>query len=90
MAAKNIRLAGKSRLGDDDGFKSFTIHTAASRVGPWRNAMLHLFLTPSPLLVGGEVLAGMSLPMFVAALIVAFGDRIKLNGRPPTRSSLSL
>ena len=30
MAAKNIRLAGKSRLGDDDGFKSFTIHTAAS------------------------------------------------------------
>jgi hypothetical protein len=42
--------------------------------------MLHLFLTPSPLLVGGEVLVGMSLPMFVAALIVAFGDRIRLSG----------
>jgi hypothetical protein len=42
--------------------------------------MLHLFFTPSPLLVGGEVLVGMSLPMFVAALIVAFGDRIKLSG----------
>jgi hypothetical protein len=58
--------------------------------------MLHLFLTPSPLLVAGEVLVGMSLPMFVAALIVAFGDRIKLarqvgagrlaRGRPGSRS----
>jgi hypothetical protein len=43
--------------------------------------MLHLFLNPSPLLVGGEVLVGMSIPIFVAALIVAFGDRIKLSGR---------
>jgi hypothetical protein len=43
--------------------------------------MLHLFLTPSPLLVGGEVLVGMSLPMFVEVVIVAFGDRIKLSGR---------
>jgi hypothetical protein len=40
--------------------------------------MLRLFLNPSPLLVAGEVLAGMSLPMFVAALIAAFGDRIWL------------
>jgi hypothetical protein len=32
--------------------------------------MLHLFLTPSPLLVAGEVLVGISLPMFVAALIL--------------------
>jgi hypothetical protein len=47
----------------------------------WRNAMFHLFLNPSPLLVAGEVLVGMSLPMFVAALIAAFGDRIWL--RPP-------
>jgi hypothetical protein len=29
--------------------------------------MLHLFPNPSPLLVAGEVLVGMSLPMFVAA-----------------------
>jgi hypothetical protein len=43
--------------------------------------MLHLFLNPSPLLVAGEVLVGMSLPMFVAALIAAFGDRIGV--RPP-------
>jgi hypothetical protein len=43
--------------------------------------MLHLFLNPSPLLIAGEVLVGMSLPMFVAALIAAFGDRIWL--RPP-------
>jgi hypothetical protein len=34
--------------------------------------MLHLFLTPSSLLV-----VGFSLPMFVAALIAAFGDRCK-------------
>jgi hypothetical protein len=38
--------------------------------------MLHLFLTPSSLLAG-EVLVGFSLPMFVAALIAAFGDRFK-------------
>jgi hypothetical protein len=41
--------------------------------------MLHLFLNPSPLLVAGEVLAGFSLPMFVAALIATFGDRIRLS-----------
>jgi hypothetical protein len=34
--------------------------------------MLHLFLTPSPLLAAGEVLVGISLPMFVAALIAAY------------------
>jgi hypothetical protein len=39
--------------------------------------MLNLFLTPSPQLVAGEVLVGFSLPMFVAALIAAFGDRFK-------------
>jgi hypothetical protein len=33
-------------------------------------------LTPSPLLVAGEVLV-ISLPMFVAAVIAAFGDRFK-------------
>jgi len=48
-------------------------------LGAWRNAMLHLFLNPSPLLVAGEVLVGMSLPMFVAALVAAFGDRIRLS-----------
>jgi hypothetical protein len=41
--------------------------------------MLHLFLNPSPLLVAGEVLVGMSLPMFVAALVATFGDRIRQN-----------
>jgi hypothetical protein len=41
--------------------------------------MLHLFLNPSPLLVAGEVVVGMSLPMFVAALVAAFGDRIRLS-----------
>ena len=49
--------------------------------------MLHL--TPSPLLDAGEVLVGISLPMFVAALIAAFGDRFKqsvgrLHPRPET------
>ena len=39
--------------------------------------MLHLFLTPSPLLAAG-VLVGISLPMFVAALIATYGDRIRL------------
>ena len=42
--------------------------------------MLHLFLAPSPLLAAGEVLVGISLPMFVAALIAAYGDRIRLSG----------
>ena len=42
--------------------------------------MLHLFLAPSPLLVAGEVLVGISVPMFVAALIAAYGDRIRLSG----------
>jgi hypothetical protein len=41
--------------------------------------MLHLFLTPSPLLTAGEVLVDISLPMFVAALIAAYGDRIRLS-----------
>ena len=43
---------------------------------------------PSPLLATGEVLVGFSLPMFVAALIAAFGDRFKqsvrLHPRPET------
>jgi hypothetical protein len=39
--------------------------------------MLHLFLTSSPLLAAGEVLVGFSLPIVVAALIAAFGDRFK-------------
>jgi hypothetical protein len=62
---------------------------AAVLLGARRNAMLHLFLTPSSLLVAGEVLVGFSLPMFVAALIAAFGDRFKqsvgrLHPRPET------
>src|ERR1700722_19890568 len=55
--------------------------------------MLHLFLTPSPLLAAGEGLVGISLPMFVAALIAAYGDRIRLSGRrwaPPTRKQALL
>ena len=50
--------------------------------------MLHLLLSPSPLLAAGEVLVGISLPMFVAALIAAYGDRFKqsivLHPRPET------
>jgi hypothetical protein len=57
------------------------------RLGTRRNAMLHLFLTPSPPLVAGEVLV-ISLPMFVAALIAAFGEKFKqsvvLHPRPET------
>ena len=43
--------------------------------------MLHLFLNPSPLLAAGEFLVGMSLPMFVAALIATLGNRMRLSGR---------
>jgi hypothetical protein len=51
--------------------------------------MLYLFLTPSPLLVAGEALVGISLPMFVAALIAAYGDRIRLSaGRRWARTDL--
>ena len=58
--------------------------------------MLHLFLTPSPLLAAGEFLVGISLPMFVAALIAAYGDRMRLSGgrwarpRPGNRPSQRL
>ena len=50
--------------------------------------MLHLFLTPSPLLAAGEGLVGISLPMFVAALIAAYGDRIRLSGGRWARTDL--
>jgi hypothetical protein len=50
--------------------------------------MLHLFLAPSPLLVAGEVLVGISFAMFVAALIAAYGDRIRLSGGRWARSDL--
>src|SRR5580692_11948619 len=50
--------------------------------------MLHLFLTPSTLLAAGEVLVGISLPMFVAALIAAYGDRIRLSGGQWARTDL--
>jgi hypothetical protein len=39
--------------------------------------MLHLFLSPSPLLIAGEVILGLSIPMFVGALVAAFGDRVR-------------
>jgi hypothetical protein len=39
--------------------------------------MLHLFLSPSPLLIAGEVVLGLSIPIFVGALIAAFGDRMR-------------
>ena len=48
--------------------------------------MFHLSLTPSPLLAAGEGLVGISLPMFVAALIAAYGDRIRLSGGPWART----
>ena len=35
----------------------------------------------SPLMVGGEILLGLSLAMFVAALIGVYGDRMLTNGR---------
>jgi hypothetical protein len=41
--------------------------------------MLHLFLSPSPLLVAGEIVLGLSIPMFVGAIIAALGDRIRLS-----------
>jgi hypothetical protein len=41
--------------------------------------MLHLFLNSSSLLVAGEVLVGLSLPMFVAALVAVFGERLRLS-----------
>ena len=43
--------------------------------------MLHLFLTPSPLLAAGEVLVGISLPMFVAALICGLWRQDKAERR---------
>ena len=43
--------------------------------------MVHLFLNPSQLLVVGELVLGLSVPMFVGALIAAFGDRMRLSGR---------
>ena len=52
--------------------------------------MLHLFLTPSPLLAAGEVLVGISLPMFVAALIAAYGYRIRLSGGQWARTDLCI
>jgi hypothetical protein len=39
--------------------------------------MVHLFLNPSPLLIAGELVLGLSVPMFVGALIAAYGDRIR-------------
>ena len=35
----------------------------------------------SPLMVGGEILLGLSLAMFVAALIGVYGDRMLINRR---------
>jgi hypothetical protein len=49
--------------------------------------MLHLFLTPSPL-AAGEALVGISLPMFVAPLIAAYGDRIRLSAGRWARADL--
>ena len=50
--------------------------------------MLHLFLAPSTLLVAEEVLVGISFPIFVAALIAAYGDRIRLSGGRWARTDL--
>jgi hypothetical protein len=35
----------------------------------------------SPLLTGGEILFGLSVAMFVAALIASFGDQLKIGRR---------
>ena len=42
--------------------------------------MVQLFLNPSSLLTAGELVLGLSLPMFVGALIAAFGDELGLLG----------
>jgi hypothetical protein len=41
--------------------------------------MLDLFVNPSPLLVAGEFLVGLSVPMLAGALVATYGDRIRLN-----------
>jgi hypothetical protein len=38
-------------------------------------------IVASPLMVGGEVLVGLSLAMFVAAVIGVYGDRMLTNRR---------
>jgi hypothetical protein len=42
----------------------------------WRTQMIHLLLNASPLFLAGEFALGLSLTMFLRALIIAFGDRI--------------
>jgi hypothetical protein len=37
----------------------------------------------SPLWVGGEIFLGLSLPIFVGALIAAFGDQIRTDAHKP-------
>jgi hypothetical protein len=45
--------------------------------GAWRAEERDGSICSCPLLVAGQVLVGFSLPMFVAALIAAFGDRFR-------------
>jgi hypothetical protein len=42
--------------------------------------MHHLILNPSPLLIAGEVVLGLSVPMLVGALIATFGYKLRLSG----------
>ena len=37
----------------------------------------------SPFLVGGEIILGLSLPIFMGALIAAFGDQIRTGAHQP-------
>lgn len=48
-------------------------------LGTRRMSMLHLFMSSSPLLIAGEIVLGLSIPMFVGAIIAAFGDKMRLN-----------
>jgi hypothetical protein len=41
--------------------------------------MYHPFLNPSPLLIAGEVVLGLSVPVLVKALIPTFGDELRLS-----------
>ena len=81
---------GRNLLGVGTGSPGTFLQAAVLNDGldARRNAMLHLFLTPSPLLVAGEALVGISLPMFVAALIAAYGDRIRLSAGRWARTDL--
>jgi hypothetical protein len=47
-------------VGEDDALGDRLAHQSLNYgLGAWRNAMVHLFLNPSPLLIAGEVVVGL-------------------------------